>query len=409
MMSFQELVQRMPLAVVIREGKNLVYANDEAKKIGIDSIDLDNKDKVIIGKNIYKLISTKFKNYNLFIAFEYSEEQKIIDALNVYERFFKSGKDFFFILDEKGKFLDVNQTYEVVGYHREELLGKTTKIIAFEDQIDVLRENFKKVLNGESVRFIFKARTAKGETKFIEVLEWPRVVEGKIIGGEGVARDITERYVLQQQLEKMNRALKILTQVNQQIFKEKDEYALLQRIWSILKSYGIRSYIWLNKQGKLVDAIPNASQCPAFKDPKLRYEMCNCDKSKEKSLIIPLTHEDRFLGLLALCSIGELDENEMRVFLQLGGDIGLGIDHYNADLERRIMSNIISENLKHFENLADKLRNPIAIALGYLEIINEVGTDKVLKEIKNQLNRMMETIEELRRQETITFLITKRK
>jgi len=94
--------------------------------------------------------------------------------------------------------------------------------------------------------------------------------------------------------------------------------------------------------------------------------------------------------------------------LQLGGDIGLGIDHYNADMERKIMSKIISENLSQFEYLADKLRNPIAIALGYLEIIDEVGTEKALSEIKNQLNRMMETIEELRRQETITFLVAKR-
>ncbi|MEM3139781.1 MAG: histidine kinase dimerization/phospho-acceptor domain-containing protein, partial [Archaeoglobaceae archaeon] len=135
----------------------------------------------------------------------------------------------------------------------------------------------------------------------------------------------------------------------------------------------------------------------------------NCDKAKGKSLILPLIHEDRILGLLALCSIGELDENELKVFLQLSGDIGLGIDHYNVDMERKIMSSIISENLNQFEYLADKLRNPLAIALGYLEILEEVGTERVLNEIKNQLNRMKETIEELRRQETVTFLIGKRR
>lgn len=409
MIEFEELFKKAPIAIIVLQGENIVYANEEAKKCKLVSVDLCDKDKVIVDKKVYKLISKNINKYNIIFAVEYTEEQKNLDALHVYERFFKGGKDFFFILDERGRFIDVNQSYEVVGYYREELLGKNSKIIAFEDQIEILRENFKKVLNGETVKFTFKARTAKGETKFIEVLEWPRIVDGKIIGSEGVARDITERFALQKQLEKMNKALHILTEVNQQIFKEKDEYSLIQKIWSILKNYGIKSYIWINKQGKLIDAIPNASECSAFKDPKFRYETCNCEKSRGKSLIIPLIHENRILGLLALCSIGELDENEMKVFLQLGGDVGLGIDHYNADLERRIMSNIISENLKHFENLADKLRNPIAIALGYMEIMNEVGTDKVLNEIKNQLNRMLETIEELRRQETITFLITKRK
>ncbi|MEM0215124.1 MAG: PAS domain S-box protein, partial [Archaeoglobaceae archaeon] len=289
MIELHDVIQKIPLALVIREGENLIYANDEAKKIGLDSLDLANKEKIVVDKKVYKLLYTRFKNYDLFIAFEYTEEQKLSDALHAYERFFKSGKDFFFILDEKGRFLDVNQTYEVVGYHREELLGKTSRIISFDDQIETLRENFRRVLSGETVRFIFKARTATGEAKFIEVLEWPRIVDGKIIGSEGVARDITERFLLQQQLEKMNRALQILTQVNQQIFKERDEYALLQKIWSILKSYGIRSYIWINKQNKFVDAIPNASECPAFKNPELRYETCNCERSKGKSLIIPLT------------------------------------------------------------------------------------------------------------------------
>ncbi|MEM2726925.1 MAG: PAS domain S-box protein [Archaeoglobaceae archaeon] len=409
MVEFEKLLETAPIPIIVIEGEKIVYANEEAKKCGLLSVDLASKDKVIVDRKVYKLVSKKVNNCDLIFAIEYTEEQKLLDALRVYERFFKSGKDFFFILDEKGRFIDVNQTYEVIGYHTKELLGKNSKVIAFEDQIEILRENFKKVLKGESVKFIFKARTANGETKFIEVLEWPRVVDGKVIGGEGVARDITERFILQQQLEKMNRALQILTWVNQQIFKEKDEYELLQKIWGILKSFGIRSYIWINKQGKLIDAIPNASECPAVKDPKLRYEVCNCGKSKGKSLIIPIMHEDRVLGLLALCSIGDLDENEMRVFLQLSGDVGLGIEHYNADVERRIMSNIISENLNQFENLADRLRNPLAIALGYLDIINEVGTERVLNEIKNQLNRMKDTIEELRRQETITFLVRKRK
>ncbi|MEM0330226.1 MAG: PAS domain S-box protein [Archaeoglobaceae archaeon] len=409
MMDFCELLKVAPIAVIVRDGENIVYANEMAKKYGLTSIDLNGKDTLVLKEKVFKIFSTKVGNQVLILAIDYTEEQKRLDALNVYERFFRGGKDFFFILDKKGRFIDVNQSYEVIGYRREELIGKNSRIIAFEDQIEILRENFQKVLRGESVKFIFKAKTAQGETKFIEVLEWPRVVDDNIIGGEGVARDITERVLLENQLEKMNRALQILTQVNQQIFKEKDEYELLQKVWGILKSYGIKSYIWVNKQGKLIDAIPNASECPAFKDPKFRYETCNCDKSKGKSLILPLIHEDRILGLLALCSIGELDENELKVFLQLSGDIGLGIDHYNVDMERKIMSSIISENLNQFEYLADKLRNPLAIALGYLEILEEVGTERVLNEIKNQLNRMKETIEELRRQETVTFLIGKRR
>ncbi|MCX8172271.1 MAG: PAS domain S-box protein [Archaeoglobaceae archaeon] len=409
MIEFEKLLQKIPLPIVLIKDKNLVYANEEAKKTGIISLNLSSKDKITVGEKVYKLISTKFKDYDLFIAIEYTEEQRYLDALRVYERFFRSGKDFFFILDEKGRFIDVNQTYEVVGYHREELLGKTTRIIAFEDQLELLRNNFKKVMSGESVKFIFKAKTSKGEKKFIEVLEWPRIVDGKVIGAEGVARDITERYILQQELEKTLKGLRMLIEVNQQIFKERDEYILLQKVWNILRKYGIKSYLWIKKGDTFVGTVPTTVECQAIKNPELRYEVCNCNNAKDKSFIIPIMYKNRVLGLLALCSIGEINENEKNIFLELGEDLGLALEHYNTEFERRIMSNIISENLKHFENLADRLRNPLAIALGYIELVDEVGAEKVLKEIKAQLDRMMETIDELRYQETVTFLLTKRK
>ena len=70
------------------------------------------------------------------------------------------------------------------------------------------------------------------------------------------------------------------------------------------------------------------------------------------------------------------------------------------------MSEILVENLKQFEKLADKLRNPLAIALGYLEL-EEVSCDEKIKEIEKQLKRIMDTIEDLRFQEVMTFLLTK--
>ncbi|MDI9642747.1 MAG: PAS domain S-box protein [Archaeoglobales archaeon] len=407
MFDFHRLLEDLPLAVVISDGRSVLYKNKRAKEIGLTP-ELKNEEKIFIGDRLYKLFTAKFENFEIVFAMDYTQEQRNMEVLGVYERFFKEGKDFFFILDQKGRFIDVNPTYEIMGYRREELLGRNSRVLAFEDQIEVLRENFRKVLNGEIVRFVFKAKNTKGELRFVEVTEWPRIVSGKVVGGEGVARDVTERVILQEELERTNRAMQVLTQINQQVFRERDEYSLFQRVCEILKSFGIRAFVWLYESGKLLEATPLASECRIKDRIEFKYELCSCERSKGKTLVIPMTYGGKVLGVLVFCSIGDLTENELKVFSQLSEDLGFAIAHYKAERERKIMSNLLIENLKQFENLSDRLRNPLAIAMGYVEIANEIGVDRAIKEVEKQLIRIMETIEELRFQEVLTFLLTKR-
>jgi len=141
MINLHELLKTAPLPIILLEGNRVVYANEEAKKCGLDTAEILGKEKILIDKKIYKLLKNEINNFSLIFAFEYTEEQKNLETLQAYERFFKGGKDFFFILDEKGRFLDVNQAYEVIGYCKEELLGKNSREITFDDQIE-LKTNF---------------------------------------------------------------------------------------------------------------------------------------------------------------------------------------------------------------------------------------------------------------------------
>ncbi|MEM0203818.1 MAG: PAS domain S-box protein [Archaeoglobaceae archaeon] len=404
-MNFEELFKDFPIAILIL-GENFAYENKKAVEIKLK----ENLGKDIIKHNnkIFKILEEKIRDFNVVIGIEYTEEQRSIEILRIYQRFFREAKDFFFILDERGRFLEVNPSYEILGFKREEIVGKNSRVIAFEDQIDVLRENFKRVLKGETVRFVFKAKTAKGEPRFLDVLEWPRFSDGEIIGSEGVARDVTDSKKLEIELERTNRTLKILNKINQQIFREIDEYSLLLRVQRILKEFGIKAYAWLVDSGNLVEAVPNASECQLSGKMEFKFEKCTCPKASDKSLVIPITFEGKILGILALCSIGELAENEIQIFSQLSEDLGFAINHYKVERQRRILSHLLTENLRQFEALADKLRNPLAIAMGYAEIRGEVGCDKAIEEIEKQLRRILETVEELRFQETLSYLLTKK-
>lgn len=404
-MNFEELFRDFPIAILIL-GENFVHENRKAEEMKLKE-NLD-KDMVKSYNKIFKIIKEKIHNLDLFLGIEYTEEQRNIEVLRIYQKFFREAKDFFFILDERGRFLEVNPRSEILGFKREEVIGRNSRLIAFEDQIEMLRENFKRVLRGETVRFVFKAKTAKGEARFLDVLEWPRFSNGEIVGSEGVARDVTDSKRLEIELERTNRALKILNKINQQIFREVDEYSLLFKVQQILKEFGIKVYAWLIESGKLLEAVPKDSECLKSGEIEFKFEKCACPKAKEKSLLLPITFEGKVLGLLALCSIGELMEIEIQIFSQLSEDLGFAINHYRAERERRILSHLITENLRQFEDLADKLRNPLAIALGYAEIRDEVGCDRAIEEIEKQLRRLLETVEELRFQETLSFLLTKK-
>lgn len=404
-MNPKDVFEDFPIAILIL-GKDFVYENETSKEIKLkENVD---KDIIKINNKIFKIINKKVFDFEIFIGLEYTEEQKNIEALKIYQRFFREAKDFLFILDEHGRFLEVNPSYEILGFKIEDIIGKTSRVIAFEDQIEILKENFEKVLKGETVRFVFKAKTANGETRFLDVLEWPRFSNGEIVGSEGVARDVTDNKKLEIELERTNRALKILNKINQQIFRELDEYSLLLKIQKILKEFGIKAYAWLFESGKLVEAVPNASECPREGKMEFKFEKCACPNAKEKSLVIPVTFEGKILGVLALCSVGELTENEIQIFSQLSEDLGFAIKHYRAERQRRILSHLLAENFRQFEDLADKLRNPLAIAMGYVEIKEEVGCEKAIEEIEKQLKRVLETLDELRFQETLSYILTKK-
>ncbi|MCC6027769.1 MAG: PAS domain S-box protein [Archaeoglobus sp.] len=252
-MNFEELFNKLPIAIFVSR-KDFEYENEKAREIGLK----ENRDSSCIRFNnsIYKIFHDRILDYDVYLAVEHPDKISDAERLSLYLHFFKEAKEFSFILDRNGRFIDVNPSYEILGFKKDELLGKNSRFIAFEDQIEVLRKNFGKVLKGETVKFTFKAKDAKGEARYLEVLEWPRYLNGEIVGSEGVARDVTESKKLEIELERVNKALKILNQVQKLIFKERDEYSLLRRVYLMMKKFGIEIHAWLMESNKLIEATP---------------------------------------------------------------------------------------------------------------------------------------------------------
>lgn len=401
-MNLANLFEKLSIAIYV-SGKDFEYENEKARKIRLkENVD---RDSIFIKNKIYKIHREKISDFDIYFALE-SEEGTEAEKLRIYQHFFREARDFLFILDKKGRFLEINPSYEILGFRREELIGSNSRKIAFEDQIEILRENFKKVLRGETVKFTFRAKTANGEERYLEVVEWPRFSNGDVVGSEGVARDVTERKKLEIELERKNKSLKILSQVRKLILRERDEYSLLRRVYRIMREFGIEIRAWLVESGKLMTATPKASNC-VIKEPKLWYGKCECERAREKSLTVPIIHEGKIFGLIAFCSIGELSDSEIDTFSQLGEDLGFAMNYYQVERHKKIMSEILVDNLKQFEKISDKLRNPLAAALGYLEL-EDVSCEEKIREVEKQLKRITEVVEDLRFQEVMTFLLTRK-
>ncbi len=130
------------------------------------------------------------------------EASEYLSKLQEYERFFKNAKDLFFILDTKGRFIEVNPKFaEMLGYELKEVMGSNSRKLVHPEDLDRLREFFRSVLRGETKRDEFRFVTKDGRTLWLEILEWAVFENGRLVRVEGVIRDITERKQMEDRLK----------------------------------------------------------------------------------------------------------------------------------------------------------------------------------------------------------------
>lgn len=414
--SLEELYRMNPFDLVHPDDREQIVEN-YVRRLAGEFVEVPHRFRLITkdGRTLYvdaisARVNFKGRPAVMGMLIDRTEEVQIQEKLRMYERFFQESKDMFFILDRNGRFIDINPGFaEILGYTKEDLLGRTSRFITLEEDLPVLRKNFERVLKGESVKFTFRAKSKDGEIKFVEVVEWPVFRNGEIVGAEGVTREITERVKTEEELRKKNQLLKLIGKINELILKERDEYVLLQKVCRFLsKIRESESWAWVLDGDNVIKATPLAPECSLAeraKDGVLRFEECDCPLSRAKSLAVPIKHNENVFGVLVLCSLGNLTEEEMTIFEDLGINLGFAISSYKAERDRKIAFNLLVENLNQLESLADKLRNPVAIISGFLEIRDDIGHERTFKEIEKQIERINRILDDLRLQETLTYFI----
>lgn len=127
-----------------------------------------------------------------------------------YRELFENAGDIIFILDLKGRILSCNASVSrTYGYEKEQLLGRSIETLLDPDYVPVVRDLIRKKRDGLQVPnpIEFLTCTKDGEAVWLEVSA--RIVKenGRQVSIHGIARNITERKLMEEALKKREREL----------------------------------------------------------------------------------------------------------------------------------------------------------------------------------------------------------
>jgi two-component system, sporulation sensor kinase E len=147
---------------------------------------------IITGLILYGLI---YRQTNRLVQsrMELLEKDFLLQASNEhYQSLFNHNPDAVIELDKEGNFVRVNPEGEqLIGFKQSFLIGKQARKFIYEGDQDQVHKYYLDVLKGSSAKFEMRIITVLKEVKIMRCTLLPIIVDGKIIGLFGIARDIT--------------------------------------------------------------------------------------------------------------------------------------------------------------------------------------------------------------------------
>lgn len=120
------------------------------------------------------------------------------------ETLFAHSPDMIFFLDRHGRIFEASTKAEpILRYPQEKLFAKSYVDMLLEQDIPFVRQRFANVMAGGVERFETKLKDIDGVPKDIEILGFPVIEDGEVVGAFGFARDIAKQKQLEAALHEM--------------------------------------------------------------------------------------------------------------------------------------------------------------------------------------------------------------
>ncbi|WP_088105857.1 sensor domain-containing protein [Halalkalibacter urbisdiaboli] len=125
-----------------------------------------------------------------------------------YKSLFTQHPNGVYSLDLNGHFLDINQKIErLSGYTKDELLGANFSPLIAPEDLQVVLELFNEVKKGYAQKHEVQIVRKDGQRREVYLTTIPAILNGKVIGIQGIAQDITEKKRAFHEVEELKRVL----------------------------------------------------------------------------------------------------------------------------------------------------------------------------------------------------------
>jgi len=188
-----------------------VPASVDGRLIGQIALANSEKDYDIYDLDIVK----RFAEFYALACRRLKSEEALKESEEKYRNLFENITSFVFTLDLKGSFTDVNKAAErISGYKKDELIGMNfRKYIEKKHQKTVI-ESFRNVYKtGKAILNLpVKAKIKSGKIRHFEISLSPILRKSKIVGFQGVGRDVTKQKKIEEELKRSEQKYRTLTE-----------------------------------------------------------------------------------------------------------------------------------------------------------------------------------------------------
>ncbi|MFO7966335.1 MAG: hypothetical protein R6U44_01890 [Archaeoglobaceae archaeon] len=111
---------------------------------------------------------------------------------------------------------------------------------------------------------------------------------------------------------------------------------------------------------------------------------------------------------MTIYTTSRISDEEVSILKNLSRNVAFALSAYEVEQDKQKAMEQLVANLSQFNRSADRLRNPLAVIMGSIEVIDYKGNDEVMENIKEQASRIKEELDILRVEEIKTYNLTQK-
>jgi PAS domain S-box-containing protein/putative nucleotidyltransferase with HDIG domain len=288
--------------------------------------------------------------------------EQLNESEEKYRKLVNNISDLVIVINTETEIVYVNSSVEnIVGYPASQLIGKTLKEIM---NSDFNEETLKTSFENDHNEFQFKMKKKYGETLYLECNTRRIIEHEKVVGIQAIARDITQRKLMEDELHSRYNDLKAINEITNAVTKTLNLDVMLDVVVDKVRNaakalcctvglynedsgeYTLKAVKGMrledksvvnvdSSKAKMIKLIDNQKHFVIeYKDedmlPNDYYKMLYREEGARYTLFISLEAHGRDIGLMSTILMTKPSKELIELLASLGNSIALSIDNAKA-------------------------------------------------------------------------------